>query len=101
MVMSYIRANPSTAQTNTSLVASISGTIIVVKEIYISSDTEMVVTLLNADAHTVLHRIYVGARGGLVLPHQFFSAQGEGLDYTTSASGNVYLAVVYERRGKG
>ena len=99
--MSYTRANPSTQQTNTNLVASVSGTVIQVTEIYISSDTEMVVTILNADAHTVLHRIYVGARGGVVLPHKFFAAIGEGLDFTTSAGGNVYLALEYNIRGKG
>ncbi len=99
--MSYSRANPSTQQTNTNIVASIAGTTIRIEEMYISSDTEMTVTLLNADAHTVLSRLYVGARGGVVLPHTYISAYGEGIDYTTSAGGNVYLAIEYYRYGKG
>ncbi len=99
--MSYIRANPATAQTNTALVPSISGTHCKVHEVYVSSDTEMLVTLLNADSHTVLFRIYVGSRGGVVLPHSFRTAPGEGIDYSTSTNGNVYLAVEFERIGKG
>ena len=99
--MSYLRANPSTQQTNTNLEPSISGTHCKISEIYVSSDTEMLVTLLNADSHTVLFRIYVGARGGVVLPHRFRTAVGEGIDYSTSTSGNVYMAIEFERIGKG
>ncbi len=99
--MSYSRANPATSQTNTNIIPSISGMTVQITEWYCSSDTEMLVTLLNADAHTVLARLYVGARGGLVLPHSFMSAYGEGIDFTTSSNGNVYIAIEWNRRGKG
>lgn len=92
---SVARANPSTQQTNTNLVPSRSGRFVNVEHIYLSSDTEMTVTILNADTHSVLWRQYVGARGGSAIPVRFKSAPGEGLDYTTSAIGNIYLQVEY------
>jgi hypothetical protein len=97
----YARANPSTAQTNAELVAAVTGKSVRVSSIYVSSDTEMTLTIVNSDAHTILWRQYVGARGGLVLPVGFHSSVGEGLDYTTGASGNVFVLVGYEFVGRG
>lgn len=98
--MYYVTANPSTAQTNTVLIPAVSGERIVLQGIYISSDTETTVTFLNGTTHSVLHRLYVGARGGLVLPlvvegvsRGLPSIVGEGVDYSTADAGNVFIGV--------
>lgn len=98
--MRYVSANPSTQQTNTALLAAQSDRAVRIKEVYITSDTELTVSIVNSSGHEVLFRQYVGARGGLVIKlSDLWSAWGEGLDYTTSAAGNVYLLVGYEFTG--
>jgi len=99
--MIYVRANPSTAQTNAALIAPVNNKGVHVHNIYVSSDTELTVTIVNSEAHTILWRQYVGARGGAVIPVDFWSTWHEGLDYTTSANGNVYLMVGFDWIGKG
>jgi hypothetical protein len=99
--MIYVRANPSTAQTNAALIAPTTNKAIRVQSIYVSSDTELTVTIVNSEAHTILWRQYVGARGGAVIPVDFWSTWHEGLDYTTSDAGNVYLMVGFDYIGKG
>ncbi len=99
--MPYVRANPSTQQTNTNLVASVSNKGVYIEKIYISSDTELTITLSNATAHDVLWRQYVGARGGQWADVDMLSAWHEGLDYSTSGAGNVFIAVKYQYRGAG
>jgi hypothetical protein len=97
----YVRANPSTAQTNAALIAPTTNKGIRVQSIYVSSDTELTVTIVNSESHTILWRMYVGARGGAVVPVDFWSTWHEGLDYTTSTDGNVFLMVGFDRIGKG
>lgn len=100
--MPYARANPSTQQTNTNLIAAVSGKMVRVKNIYMSSDTALTVSLENSTAHSVLWRQYVGSRGGSQPSDiHFLSAWGEGIDYSTSGAGNVFLMVEYEYLGKG
>jgi hypothetical protein len=99
--MIYARANPSTAQTNAALIAPTNNKAVRVHSIYVSSDTEMTVTIVNSEAHTILWRQYVGARGGAVIPVDFWSTWHEGLDYTTSDAGNVYLMVGFDWIGAG
>jgi hypothetical protein len=106
--MPWVRANPSTQQTNTALIAAVTNKGVRVKQVYISSDTELTVTLVNGATHDVLWRQYVGARGGQAIPlgekqktGGMDNQWGEGIDYTTSAGGNVFLAVEYEYVGSG
>jgi hypothetical protein len=89
------RANPAAVQTNTALAPGVSGSVVYVEDIYVSSDTELTVTISNSVTHDVLWRQYVGARGGARFPAEFRSALSEGLDYSTSAAGNVFLLVNY------
>jgi hypothetical protein len=100
-VPAVARANPSTAQTNAALVSAATNRGVQVSKIYVSSDTEMTVTIVNSETHDILWRQYVGARGGAVVPTLFWSAWNEGLDYTTSVDGNVFLLVEYHRIGRG
>jgi hypothetical protein len=95
--VTYTRANPTSQQTNAALIPAIPGQQIKVKNIYVSSDTELTITLVNSESHTILWRQYVGARGGVVSPCSWMTATGEGVDITTSASGSVYLMVGWER----
>jgi hypothetical protein len=99
--MIYVRANPSTAQTNAALIAPTNNKAVHVQTIYVSSDTEMTVTIVNSESHTILWRQYVGARGGAVIPVDFWSTWHEGLDYTTSDAGNVFLMVGFDYLGRG
>ena len=93
--LKHARANPSTAQTNTVLIAARSNALVNIPFVYFSSDTELTVTLLNSVSHTVIHRQYVGARGGQGTPIFITTIYGEGVDFTTSANGNVYVDVEY------
>lgn len=93
------RANPSTQQTNTNLVPAQANRSVHSESIYVSSDTAMTITLLNSESHTVLWRQYVGQRGGAVMPVKFLTKWGEGVDYSTSASGNVFILMEYSRVG--
>ncbi len=89
--LKHARANPSTSQTNQNIIALNATSLVNVAFVYFSSDTEMTVTLLNSVAHTVIHRQYVGARGGQAYPVHLTTAWGEGVDYTTSDNGNIYI----------
>ena len=100
MSVKIATANPSTAQTNTALVAADTARQLKVVGIYVSSDTALTVTLSSSASHTALLKQYVAANGGqvhisaplpLALPEW-----GEGLDYSTSANGNVWITVLYE-----
>lgn len=93
--MLITRANPSTQQTNAVFIPAKTNGLVKVRRIYLSSDTELTVTLVNSETHDVVFRIYVGARGGVAMPVNFWSAWGEGLDLSTSGAGNVYIAVEY------
>ncbi len=89
--LKHARANPSTQQTNTNIIALDVNSLVNVAFVYISSDTELTVTLLNSVAHTVIHRQYVGARGGQGTPVHLTTLWGEGVDFATSGNGNVYI----------
>ena len=101
--MKILTANPSTAQTNTALQAAVTDRSFIVRGIFISSDTAMTVSIENSATHaTLLWKQYVAANGGVVLggtlAHELArTLPGEGIDYTTSANGNVFLVVMYER----
>lgn len=95
--MRYVQANPSTAQTNTALVALKSGRYVSLASVYISSDTAMTVSLVNSVTHDLVWRQYVGATGGAAIEDGLgTSALNEGIDYSTSATGNVFLKVGYK-----
>lgn len=96
----HARANPSTQQTNTSLVAARSDRAVLLDNIYVSSDTAMTLTLVNGTTHDVIWRMYVGARGGANVPIGDMSAWGEGVDYTTSGAGNVFFDLRYTYTGE-
>ncbi len=89
--LKHARANPSTAQTNLNIIALDANSLVNIAFVYLSSDTEMTLTLLNSVAHTVIHRQYVGARGGQGVPVSITTAWGEGVDFTTSVDGNIYI----------
>lgn len=96
--MQIASANPSTAQTNAALVAASGTRTVKIKSIFVSSDTQMTVSIVNSSTHTVIWRMYVAADGGYYGDNLdlYQSNAGEGLDYTTSANGNAYLRVGYE-----
>lgn len=98
-MVKHAQANPSTAQTNTSLVAAKANAFISLRGVFISSDTAMTVTIVNSETHDVVWRQYVGATGGSYCESIYGLSQskyGEGFDYSTSTSGNVFLSVSYE-----
>ncbi len=99
--MNIATANPSTAQTNTVLVTAISGKVMKIRNIFISSDTTMEVSLENSIGHSLIIKFYPAANGGLGLGHDqlgeaFWSLPHNGIDYTTSADGNVFIKIGYE-----
>ena len=101
--MSIAQANPSAPATNTVLVPAIAGKLVKVKNIFFSSDTTMIVSLENSTSHaTYLIKQYVIANGGLALGEEqignaYWSQPGEGVDYSTSAIGNVFIKIEYEQ----
>ena len=99
VVVRTAQANPSTAQTNTALIPLTTGRHVKVSRVYVSSDTALTVSLVNSVTHDLLWRQYVGATGGSSAEYDFTSAISEGLDYSTSATGNVFLQVGYEYSG--
>ena len=96
--MRHAQVNPSTATTNGVLVALAAGRQVKANYIFISSDTQMIVTVLDSVGHNVLWRQYVAADGGSIIQGREIikSIKGEGLDYTTSENGNVFVKVGYE-----
>lgn len=95
----HARANPSTQQTNTNLVPAQNNRAVLSQSLFVSADTPMTVTLLNSESHTVLWRQYVGQRGGAVVPVKFLTTWSEGVDYSTSSNGNVFIMLEYSRVG--
>ncbi len=101
--MNIVSVNPSTAQSSTALVTADASKIVKIRNIFVSSDTAMTVSIENSVTNaTLLIRLYVDANGGLALgPDQlgeaFWSIWGEGLDFSTSVNGNVYIKVGYEQ----
>ena len=101
--MNVVDANPSTAQSNTALIAAQTQKIVKIRTIFISSDTALTVTLENSVTNaTLLLRQYVGADGGVALgpgdiDESMWTISGEGVDYSTSAAGNVYIRVGFEQ----
>ena len=101
--MSTAQTNPSTATTNGVLVPAISGKLVKIRNIFFSSDTTMEVSLENSTTHaTLIIKQYVIASGGLSLGEAqlgeaFWSIPGQGVDYTTSANGNVFIKIQYEQ----
>ena len=101
--MQVARANPSTAQTDTSLIAAPgAGWQTAVYGIYVSSDTALTVTF--EEGATTLWRQYVAAYGGelVMMPSSkiplFDVSANTAVTYTTSAAGNVYIHVIYETK---
>ena len=101
--MPIAQANPSAPSTNTVLVPAVAGKLVKVKNIFFSSDTTMIVSLENSTAHaTYLIKQYVIANGGLALGEEqignaYWTVPGEGVDYSTSAIGNVFIKIEYEQ----
>ena len=95
--MLFAQANPSTTQTNAALVAAKANAFVKVKSVYISSDTLLVVSLVNSATHDLKWRQYLGANGGQGFDgHLFDTILGEGVDLTTSTNGNVFIVVGYD-----
>ncbi len=99
--MRLTQANPSTAQTNEALIAARSSRFIKVRGVYVSSDTQMIITLVNSVTHDVIWRQYVSVDGGQLIGGTkdtllTQSTIGEGVDYTTSTNGNVFIKVMYQ-----
>ena len=101
--MSEAQVNPSAATTNGVLVPAIAGRLVKISNIFFSSDTTMIVSLENSTTHaTFIIKQYVIASGGLALGEAqlgsaYWSRPGEGVDYTTSATGNVFIKIQYEQ----
>lgn len=93
--MRQAQANPSTAQTNAALIPLRVSRYVKVGKIYVSADTAMTVSLVNSVTHDLVWKLYVGATGGVSADYDFTSAVSEGLDLTTSTTGNVFILVTY------
>jgi len=100
--MKYARANPSTQQTDTVLVQGQPDHRIRVYGIFMSSDTQLVVSLEQGSE--LLWKQYLAADGGHI---QWVDRNwgnplieldpGEDLTFTTSAAGNVFVGVSFLR----
>jgi hypothetical protein len=78
---------------------------VILRGVFVSSDTEMQVSLVNSVTHDVVWSQYVGARGGSQVGgtgiHELrHSKLGEGFDLTTSTNGNVFVSVQYGYNGE-
>ncbi len=99
--MNIATVNPSTAQTNEVLVAAITGKVMKIRNIFISSDTTLEVSLENSVGHGLIIKFYPAANGGLGLGRDqlddaYWSLPNNGIDFTTSADGNVFIKIAYE-----
>ena len=95
------QVNPSATQANTALIPAKTGKSVAIKSLFISSDTAMIISLVNSSTHTLVFRQYVGVTGGVYLTglnELCVSLIGEGFDYSTSENGNVFLKAGYEYR---
>ena len=95
--MPYASDDQSTAQTDTSLVAAPgAGKQIVVDTVYVSTDTAQTISLESGNS-TLRWRQYAAANGGHIQAGSdlFRCADNEALTYTSSATGNIFVAVNY------
>ncbi len=95
--MPYASDDQSSAQTDTVLVAAPgANTHIVVDSVFVSTDTQQTVSF-ESGTTTLKWRQYAAANGGhLVSYRNVFECDGnETLTYTSSAAGNVFVAVKY------
>ena len=101
--MSIAQVNPSTATTNGVLVPALAGKLVKIRNIYFSSDTTMIISLENSTDHGIyLIKQYVIENGGAALGEPqlgeaYWSKPGQGVDYSTSAIGNVFIKIQYEQ----
>ena len=92
----------TTAQTNTELVAAVSGKRIGVAAVYVMSAAAGTVTFESDGAGvTVIFEVYPGANGGVqaVAPDGqflFTTVAGEALDVTTTITGDHAVNVLYQ-----
>ena len=89
----------SSAETNTELVAAVTGVTYDIAYIFFSCDTAMEV-LLESGASTERFRFYPAANGGanILAPHGSFlfsTVAGESLTYTTDTAGKHMIVVGY------
>ena len=100
--MKHAQANPTSAATNANIVPAVSGRMIRLQGVYISSDTATSVTLQNSTTHgTLLWKQNVAANGGVVSGftegiNLGQTLVGEGFDYTTADDADVFILVAYE-----
>ncbi len=91
----------STAETNTELVAAVTGQIIKVAWIFYMTDTAMLVTIESGDS-TAKYILTPAASGGvdLLAPEGIFlfeCASGDALTYTTDTAGKHIITVAYSQ----
>ncbi len=89
----------STAETNTQIVAGVTGQIVKVAWVFFMTDTAMLVTIESGDS-TEKFILTPAANGGvdLLAPPGIFlfeCASGDALTYTTSAAGKHLITVAY------
>lgn len=92
----------TSAQTDTALVAAVSGKQVRVAAVYVMSDTAGTVTF-ESGGSTVVFEVYPGDSGGasVVAPtgqFLFKTVAGESLTVTTDIAGNHAVNVLYEVR---
>lgn len=98
-VLAQAKGDYTTAQTDTELVAAVSGASVKVAAVYVMSDTAGVVTF-ESDGSTVVFETYPGANGGLAFAAPagqflFETVAGESLEVTTDITGNHFVSLLY------
>ena len=94
-----IYSSTSTAQIDTVLVPAKAGYTIEVASIYIMVDSAMTVTF-KSGVTSKRFEAYPTANGGLIVPASggqsvFDTEKGESLTFSTSSSGNCFIALSY------
>ncbi len=95
--MPYVSDDQSSAQTDTVLVAAPGANkYVIVDSVFVSTDTAQTVSF-ESGTSTLKWRQYAAARGGHGLSYRnIFECDGnEALTYTSSAAGNVFVAIEY------
>ncbi len=95
--MPFVNDDQSTAQTDTSLVAAPgAGKYVVVDSVFVSTDTQQTVSF-ESGTSTLKWRQYAAANGGHLASYRemFECDVNEALTYTSSAAGNVFVAIKY------
>ncbi len=95
--MPFASDDQSSAQTDTSLVAAPGASKrIIVDAVFVSTDTQQTVSFESGNS-TLKWRQYAAANGGHLASYRnVFECDGnEALTYTSSAAGNVFVAVAY------